>query len=140
MKISAAINNKYGEHTIVLSTNDNSQSITISPKPGGYGSSVNGGELLCLALATCYCNDIYREAAKRNLKVENIEVEVESIFGAEGEPAQNIIFSSKVTALGNKEEIEELMKYTDKVSEIQNTLRKGISVTLNNIVGISIES
>lgn len=138
MKISATINNWQGEHRIVLRTNGNSQSIAISPKPNGYGSSVNGGELLCLALATCYCNDIYREAAKRNLKIENIEVEVESIFGTEGEPAQNITFNSKVTAHGDKEEIEELMKYTDKVSEIQNTLRKGIPVTLNNIEAVSV--
>jgi uncharacterized OsmC-like protein len=29
---------------------------------------------LFLALASCYCNDIYREAAKRNIKVERVEV------------------------------------------------------------------
>jgi uncharacterized OsmC-like protein len=35
---------------------------------------------LFLALATCYCNDIYREAAKRNIKVDSVEVEVEGTF------------------------------------------------------------
>ncbi len=51
-----------------------------SSKENGYGSSASGGELLFLALATCYCNDIYREAAKKNIKVESVEVDVEGDF------------------------------------------------------------
>jgi uncharacterized OsmC-like protein len=42
--------------------------------------------LLFLALATCYCNDIFREAAKQGLKIDGVEVKVEGEFGAEGEP------------------------------------------------------
>ena len=54
MKISAYINNSYGEHHVALTTDDNVHSIQIPPKAGGFGSSTNGGELLFLALATCY--------------------------------------------------------------------------------------
>jgi hypothetical protein len=36
------------------------------------------GELLFLALASCYGNDIYWEAAKRNSKVERVEVNYEA--------------------------------------------------------------
>jgi len=64
-KISAKATNSRNSHNVVLTTNDRQHSITIAPKPEAFGSSVNGGELLFLALATCYCNDIYREAAKR---------------------------------------------------------------------------
>jgi organic hydroperoxide reductase OsmC/OhrA len=64
MKISAKVQNSEGQHHVILRTNDNVHSLTIPPKPAGFGSSANGGELLFLALATCYCNDIYREAAK----------------------------------------------------------------------------
>ena len=67
MKIKAHIDNSAGEHHIALTTDDNVHSILIPPKPSGFGSSTNGGELLFLALATCYCNDIYREATKRNI-------------------------------------------------------------------------
>ncbi|MBS1199314.1 MAG: OsmC family peroxiredoxin [Proteobacteria bacterium] len=77
MKISAKVQNSAGQHHITLRTNEDVHSLAIPPKPTGFGSSANGGELLFLALATCYCNDIYREAAKRGLKVEQIEVEVE---------------------------------------------------------------
>jgi uncharacterized OsmC-like protein len=62
----------------------------VAPKSSGYGSSSNGGELLFLALATCYYNDIHREAIKRNIQVVRVEVEVSGDFGAEGEPAKNV--------------------------------------------------
>jgi organic hydroperoxide reductase OsmC/OhrA len=77
MKISASVKNSEGDHQVVLKTDANSHSIKIPAKPSGFGSRANGGELLFLALATCYCNDIYREASKRNLRIERVEVEVE---------------------------------------------------------------
>jgi uncharacterized OsmC-like protein len=133
MKITAKVENSKDNHQVTLQTNDNVHSITIPPRSTGYGSSANGGELLFLALATCYCNDIYREAAKRNIQVERVEVEVHGEFGAEGEPAKNVTYQAKVFAQGNEEEIRELMKFTDTVAEIQNTLRIETPVVLSEI-------
>ena len=133
MKIKANIQNSQGQHHVILTTNDNSHSIIIPPKSSGLGSSANGGELLFLALATCYCNDLYREAAKRNILVEKVEVEVSGDFGAEGEGAKNVSYSAKVHAKGAEEEIRALMLYTDTVAEIQNTLRAGTNVKLSGI-------
>jgi organic hydroperoxide reductase OsmC/OhrA len=133
MKISARVDNSEGQHHIMLTTNDNSHSIVIPPKSSGFGSSANGGELLFLALATCYCNDIYREAAKRNIKVEQVEVEVSGDFGAEGGPARNVTYRAKVHAKGIEEEIRALMEHTDTVAEIQNTLRAGTDVKLSGV-------
>ncbi len=62
MEITARVSNERGAHTVELQTGAQAYSLGIPPKPEGSGSSVNGGELLFLALATCYCNDIYREA------------------------------------------------------------------------------
>lgn len=129
MQIAAKIRNSKGKHSIQVKTNDNTQSIAISPRLSGYGSSVNGGELLFLALATCYCNDIYREAVKRNITVERVEVEVDGEFGGEGEPAKNIRYRATVVANGSDEQTLDLMRETDKLAEIQNSLRKGIPVT-----------
>jgi len=133
MKVSAKVQNSEGQHHVTLRTNDNVHSLAIPPKPTGFGSSANGGELLFLALATCYCNDIYREAAKRGLKVEHVEVEVEGEFGAEGEPAKNVSYRAKVTAQASEAQIRELMSQTDRVAEIQNTLRLETPVILSGI-------
>ena len=133
MKIKAHIDNGKGEHHIALTTDGNVHSILIPPKPSGFGSSTNGGELLFLALATCYCNDIYREAAKRNITVERVEVDVNGDFGAAGEHAQNVTYRAQVHAKGTAEEIHALMEYTDTVAEIQNTLREGFLVKLTDI-------
>lgn len=133
MKISAHVENSKGKHHVLLTTNDNSHSISIPPKSSGLGSSANGGELLFLALATCYCNDLYREAAKRNIQVEKVEVEVSGDFGAEGESVQSVEYRAKVQAKATEEEIRALMQHTDTVAEIQNTLRAGTEVKLSGV-------
>ena len=130
MKISARVENSKDGHQVTLQTNNSVHSIVIPPKSTGYGSSANGGELLFLALASCYCNDIYREAAKRNIKVERVEVEVNGDFNAEGEPAQNVTYRAKVFAQAGEEEIRAMMKFTDTVAEIQNTMRAVTPVVL----------
>jgi len=138
MKISARVENSKDNHQVTLQTNDNVHSIIIPPKSTGYGSSANGGELLFLALASCYCNDIYREAAKRNIKVERVEVEVNGDFGGEGDPALNVTYHAKVFADASEDEIHDMMKFTDSVAEIQNTLRNGTSVVLTDIEAVKI--
>jgi uncharacterized OsmC-like protein len=133
MHIAAQVRNSQGSHAVVLRTNGREQLLTVSPKPEGFGSSVNGGELLFLALATCYCNDIYREAAKRKIRVVRVEVSVEGEFGAEGEAARNVTYAAKVEAEAQEDEIERLMTHTDALAEIQNTLRKGVPVTFTRL-------
>ena len=133
MKITAKVENSKDNHHVTLQTNDNIHSILIPPKSTGYGSSASGGELLFLALATCYCNDLYREATKRNIKVERVEVNVEGEFGAEGEHASNVSYQAKVFAQASEDELRELMKFTDTVAEIQNTLRIETPVVLRQI-------
>jgi len=130
MKITARVDNSRAGHIAAVETNGNGKSIPIPPKDGGLGSGVNGGELLFLALATCYCNDIYREAGKRGLKIERVEVEVQGEFGGEGEPARNITYTAKVAGDVSEEQIRELLRHTDAVAEIHNTLRNGTQVTL----------
>lgn len=133
MKISAQVKNREGSHEVSLRTNDHFHNIDIPPKAGGFGSSANGGELLFLALASCYCNDIYREAQKRGITVDRVEVHVEGEFGAAGDPASNVTYRAKVAAQASEEAILDLMQHTDRVSEIQNTLRVVTPVTLRHV-------
>lgn len=132
MKISAMLKNGAGRNQITVTTEGHSKEIQIPARDTGKGSSVNGGELLFLSLATCFCNDIYREAAKRKLTIESVDVIVKGEFGKEGEPARNICYEAQVSAPGSTPaEIEKFLQEVDAVAEIQNTLRAGINVTLN---------
>jgi organic hydroperoxide reductase OsmC/OhrA len=138
MKVGARVQNSQGEHHVTLVTNDHVHSIAIPPKATGFGSSANGGELLFLALATCYCNDVYREAARRGLQVESVEVEVTGDFSAEGSPATNVSYRAKVAARASQDDIAKLMQDTDQVAEIQNTLRVETPVKLSSIETVSV--
>jgi len=130
MEISATVVNQDGRHQSMLRTGDKAQSLSIPAKAEGFGSGVNGGELLFLALATCYCNDIYREAKTRGIDVESVEVQVAGRFGAPGESAENITYRASVKAQGIEREVLDLMRYTDTVAEIHNTLRRATPVVL----------
>jgi uncharacterized OsmC-like protein len=129
MKFSASLKNNSEEHQVRLKAGDKEQTLSIAPKPTG-GSSVTGGEILFLALATCFCNDIYREGTKRGIAVNGVEVEVDGDFEAERQPASNIIYRVKVQADASQEKLRELILYVDSIAEIQNTLRVGTPVKL----------
>jgi len=130
MKVSATISNSLNQNNITVVTNDNSKSITIASKPTGYGSSVNGAELLLTSLAVCYCNDIYREAAKKNIEITSVEVEVTANFGADGEPGFNFHYKPKVVANATPDRIRQLIEHVDSVAEIHKTLRNGVEINL----------
>lgn len=139
MKVSAQVKSSEGSHEVYLKTNNNAHSIEIPPKASGFGSSANGGELLFLALATCYCNDIYREAVKRSITVRNVQVEVSGEFGeTPGSSAENVTYKAIVEAEASQDDILDLMRHTDTVAEIQNTLRRGIAVRLESVKAISV--
>ena len=126
----ATVTNHKGKNEVRLYVNEKAQTIQIPAKAEGYGSSISGGELLFLALATCYCNDVYREATKRGIKVERVEVEVDGDFEREGVAASNVTYHARVKADAIKSDLLDLMRYTDTVAEIQNTLRAATPVEL----------
>jgi len=130
MKIKATLHNELNRNDVVVETDGQEKSIMIPSRTSGYGSSINGAELLAAALATCYCNDIYREAAKRQIQIAEISVEVTCEFGGPGEPGWNFRYKPAVVSTESMQKIEDLLSHTDTVAEIQNTLRKGVDVQL----------
>jgi organic hydroperoxide reductase OsmC/OhrA len=69
MIITATVRSAGIAHDVRVQTNDTERALAIAARANGRGSSINGGELLMLALATCYCNDLYREAERRGIAV-----------------------------------------------------------------------
>ncbi len=79
------------------------------------------------------------EAARRGIEIEQVEVDVEGEFGSAGEPATHINYNARVVAKATEVQIRELMRHTDTVAEIQNTLRALTPVTLGRIDAVSAE-
>lgn len=121
-------------HTSLAVGSSGSRTVTIdrTKEAGGLGLGFNGGELLLLAIGGCYSNDIFREAAKRGIKVHSVHVTVAADWGGDPVRAQNVTYSASVEADAPREVIEELVRHTDEVAEIPNSLRHGTDVKLVN--------
>jgi organic hydroperoxide reductase OsmC/OhrA len=130
MEISATVKNAENRHEVTVRTETASQLLVIPAKSTGKGSAVNGGELLMLALATCYCNDLYREAARLNIRIDGVEVEASAQFPGVGLAATNIRYRAHVSSPADASAIADLIRQTDAVAEVHNTIRTGAAVAL----------
>ena len=130
MKITAVVRNSMASHEVVIRTGTSAQSLSIPLKALGKGSAVNGGEFLMLALATCYCNDLYREAERLGVPIERVEVEASAEFPGIGLAATNIKYRATVSSSASSSAVGQLLRETDAVAEIHNTVRAGVPVEL----------
>jgi organic hydroperoxide reductase OsmC/OhrA len=129
MQISATVINSLGQHAVSVRTGDNVQTLPVPSKAAG-GSGVNGGEFLMLALATCYCNDLYREAGRMGISLQRVEVEASATFAGVGLAASDVRYRAKVESTASRQAVVRLLRETDAVAEVHNTLRKGVPVQL----------
>jgi uncharacterized OsmC-like protein len=111
-------------------TGESPRILAIPSKGAGRGSAVNGGEFLMLALATCFCNDVYREAERLGIPIDAVEVEARAEFDGVGVAARNVTYRARVASSEPEETIARLLRETDAVTEVQNTLRGGAGVAL----------
>jgi putative redox protein len=105
---------------------------------GGMGLGFNGGELMLLAIGGCYCNDVFREAAKLGMVIKNVQVDVQADWGGDPVRAQTVTYSARIEAEASEADILALIKQTDRVAEIPNSLRLGTLVTLTEAQAISV--
>ena len=130
MEISALVRNAPSRHEVAVATDGHEHALALPAKASG-GSTVNGGELLMLALATCYCNDLYREAARLGVVLDGVEVRASARFEGIGLAAADIRYRAKVSSSAPAERIATLLRETDAVAEIHNTVRAGVPVVLD---------
>jgi organic hydroperoxide reductase OsmC/OhrA len=128
MQISATVQNAGARHEARVCTDADSRALDIPAQPAGRGSAVNGGEFLMLALATCYCNDLYREAERLGIALDGVEVEASARFPGIGLAATDIRYRARIASPAPREAIDELLRRTDAVAEVHNTLRAGVPV------------
>lgn len=130
MLITATVTNSATGHDVVVRTGNAIQPLSVPPKSSGKGSAINGGEFLMLALATCYCNDLYREAERLAVPIDGVEVEASAEFPRIGLAAVNITYRATVSSSASSSSLAQLLRETDAVAEIHNTVRSGVPVDL----------
>ena len=130
MLVSATVRNSPQRHEVEVCSGVFVQRLDVPLQSTGRGSGVNGGEFLMLALATCYCNDLYREADRLEIPIDSVEVEASAQFSGIGLAATNIKYRARVVSTAPAPEIAELIRQTDSVAEIHNTVRSGVPVEL----------
>ncbi len=130
MEISATVTSSASAHEAKVRSGTTAQSLVVPAKASGHGSAINGGEFLMLALATCYCNDLYREAERLRIPIEGAQVEATAEFPGVGLAATNIRYRAIVQSSASAEVLAQLLRETDAVAEVHNTLRAGIPVEL----------
>ena len=130
MEIAATVTSSAFAHQVSVRTGSATQSLAVSAKATGRGSSVNGGEFLMLALATCYCNDLYREAERLGVPIEAATVEATAEFPGVGLAATDIRYRAVVKSSAGAEAVARLLRETDAVAEVHNTVRSGVPVQL----------
>ena len=128
MRITAYVDNSPAAHLVAVDTDGARQPLQIPAKASGPGSGVNGGEFLMLALASCYCNDLYREARRLGIALEGVQVEASADFPGIGLAATNVRYRASVRSPAPQADIDRLLAETDAVGGVHNTLRAGCAV------------
>jgi putative redox protein len=83
---------------------------------GGMGLGFNGGDLLLLAIGGCYCNDLFREAAKLGKVMKSVQVDVEADWGGDPIRAQHVTFAARIEAEASEADILALIEHTDNAT------------------------
>lgn len=128
MEISAKVRNGANVHEVDVCTSGVAHSLAVPGKASGRGSAINGGELLMAAVATCYCNDLYREAERLGIEIAGCEAIATAHFNGVGLAAGSVTYSARVESPASPERLEHLLSETDRLAEIHNTLRTGCHV------------
>ena len=128
MEISAYVRNSANGHEVTVSTSGVVRPLVASAKASGRGSAINGGEFLMAALATCYCNDLYREAERLGVPITGCEVWAKAHFNGVGLAAESVTYAAAVESTAAAEEVELLLSETDRLAEVHNTLRASCPV------------
>ena len=100
---------------------------------GGDGLGFNGGQLLYLAIGGCVSNDLFREAAARDIALTQVRVRVNGDFVGDPAVSQEVSYDVEVSGDASRAELQELVSHVDAIAEIPNSLRRGTPVTLGRV-------
>jgi putative redox protein len=115
------------------------QTITIGRPEGvgGDGLGYSGGQVLVLAVGTCFYNNLYYAADERGINIRSVELEVSSGWTEEPKVSSGIVINAKVEADASPADIEELIHQANHVSTVSNSVRQGTTVSMGSVQIVS---
>jgi uncharacterized OsmC-like protein len=127
------VRNVAGEATAVGSAGPYTLVVDRPADGGGRGLGFNGGQLLYLAVAGCFSNDLFREARADGIQLDRVVVRVHGDF--EGDPPVSTAITIDVEIEGGAphERLANLVGRVDEIAEIPNSLRRGTKVALGDV-------
>lgn len=91
-------------------------------------ATFTGAHLLHLAVAGCVLNDVYREAAARNIALDGVRVTASGDFDPATWHSTGIDYLIDVESSAASETIADLLAAVDEVAEIPRAFRAGAPV------------
>jgi organic hydroperoxide reductase OsmC/OhrA len=102
---------------------------------GGGGLGFNGGQLLYMAIAACWSNDLYREAATMGIDLDGVEITVDGDFPARGSGSTPITVDVVVRSAAPEPRVRELIAEVERVAEIPRAIREATAIEVTASVG-----
>jgi len=99
---------------------------------GGRGLGFNGGQLLNLAVAGCISNDLFREAARRGIRLDHVRVTADSDYIGTPATSTPIDYQVELSGDATQEALADLVAFVDEIAEIPNSIRRGTEVRLQH--------
>lgn len=104
---------------------------------GGGGLGFNGGELLHLAVAGCVSNDLFREAAAREVELTRVVVRADGDYDGDPPVSTGIAYVVELEGRAPEDVLHSLVEHVDEIAEIPNSLRGATAVRLAKVTVIS---
>jgi organic hydroperoxide reductase OsmC/OhrA len=101
-------------------------------RAGGTGMGLNGGQVLALAIGTCFSNDLQTVADAMGVAIVDFTLEIRMAFGGEPRIAQRIDMDVDVT-LDAGHDPAELIAEARRITVIANTLKAGTEVAIEAV-------
>jgi uncharacterized OsmC-like protein len=95
---------------------------------GGGGLGFSGGQLLYMAIAACWSNDLDREAATMGIELDGVELTVDGDFPARGAGSTPITVDVVVRSSAPEAKVCELIAEVERVAEIPRSIRDGAPI------------
>lgn len=84
----------------------------------------------CWLLLPAIAMNLYREAERLGIALDAVHVEASAVFPGVGLAATEIRYHARIFSSAPATAITELLRQTDAVAEVHNTIRAGIPVVL----------